>query len=217
MRSIALSLRLLLGICALSGGALVACGEDAPAKEKDTDEADDGDDGTDGEKDAGKGGKDAGKDAGKPKNDEQDEEDEEPECTGKETQECDDCDEDECIQTCSGGEFGECKPKPASSGPIDAGVSVTKSDGGNVTVTFNDASITVMTMACGAPLTCQTAASAMGVGALVAMGIGSSYCGDSTGLPPACTGPADCTKAGLTSSACTALGPLGMFCVQLCK
>ena len=111
MRPTALSLNLLLAITLLAGGALVACGEEEPTK-KSTDGAKDGDDE---KKDAGKGGKDAGKDAGKPDEDEEEDEDE-PECTGRETQACDDCEEDDCVQTCSNGTFGRCKPKPSLSG-----------------------------------------------------------------------------------------------------
>ena len=138
-----------LGIAALfCAFTLVACGEDAPATREDNSNSqdDDEDDDSPPKRDAGR--RDARAD---------DEDEDEDTCMNRQTRSCDDCEEDRCLQTCSGGEWGECRPVPSGndiiSGLAEAGIrlpdaSVMAVDGG-VSVSFGgDASVTLPTAEC---------------------------------------------------------------------
>lgn len=212
-----------LGIAALLAGfTFVACGEDAPATREDSskseDEDDEDDDETPPKRDAGR--RDARAD---------DDEDDDATCMNRQTRSCDDCEEDRCLQTCSGGEWGECRPVPSGSdiisGLAEAGIrlpdaSVMAVDGG-VSVSFGgDASVTLPTAECPGEFQCASRSGGLAGMFLSTALMGASFCAgnDMIGLPPACMTAADCMGLGFSSSAmCYPLGSFGSFCIQFCQ
>lgn len=220
-------MKILLAGAALAGLGVLACGEDAPATDKDVSEANE--ERPRNTKDAGKGtNRDAGKRDARADDEDDDDDDDAESCTGREARACEDCDNAPCGQICMSGKWSECRSVQDTVSNILDGGGLTglipeggiRAYEGGVSVTLGDASINVPTMDCPAPLEC--ASKGMGAaGAIIAQALpgGASFCAnaDAIGLPPACMAAADCASAGLATAMCTPLATLGSYCIQLCQ
>jgi len=223
MSSISLPLKMMLAASALAGLTLIACGEDAPATDTEKEPVK-------GTKDAGN-KKDAGKDAGK-----KDAGSATPalpqgvpgeECESTLPAQCDDCGETYCATKCEDGVWGDCLP--AASLVRDGGFTIPNviPDGGSITVKdgsvsvmIGDSSLDLPQEECPDPTVCSTMATGLAAPLIMQAAMGAPFCAadDEIGLPPACMTPADCKAMGFGASAtCLPAGPLGSFCLQVCK
>jgi hypothetical protein len=221
MSALSLRLKLMLTASAMAGLTLLACGDDPAApSDKNSDKDDDAassskkDAGTTSKKDAGTTTK---KDAGAaiPEAEPGDE------CTGTARASCTSCDQQPCFTTCEDDVYGDCKSVTSVIDVLkDAGGKFVTDAGefsasdGQVSVKFGDASVVIPPMECPAPLVCSSKAMGLSSGLISSLAGGAAACvgDDPIGLPPSCSGPSDCTTAGLKLSQCV----MG-YCLQICK
>jgi hypothetical protein len=232
MSSISLSLKMLLGVGALAGVTLLACGEESP-KGNDDDEKNEE------EKDPKDGGK--GRDSSVRRDaaveyvtpgDECD-----PKQFGGLGGPCEDCDQAPCISQCVDGEYGECKSATdLVSGLRDGGLegilgrdssignpfgdaSVTRTDGGvSVDLGGDAGKVNIPATACPDSVECSAGSTGLVQSVISQFTMGIPYCADpASGLPPSCTDNADCMTQGFKQAICLDSMFLGKFCVQTCQ
>jgi hypothetical protein len=218
MSALSLRLKLMLSASAFAGLTLLACGDDPaapPSKNNDdTESTTKKDAGSSSKKDAGSSTK---KDAGAAVAEA------EPgdECEGTARARCTSCDQEPCFTTCEDDVYGDCKSVTSVIDVLkDAGGKIVTDAGefsasdGQVSIKVGDSSVVIPPMECPAPLVCSSKSMGLSSGLISSLAGGAAACvaTDALGLPPACSGPSDCTTAGLKLSQCV----MG-YCLQICK